>query len=1058
MNSEQSALGESHTPPRGGDVAVPHILYGFQGCVPFYTSLSGDFLNAVRRLLSVKKGGRLPFDLIRFNRNGEVETTVSQVVRPETEDVPGDAEIPGEAETYIDEHIKSHGDCECRFFVKLQRDEQPSTFEPGPENSSVVKISTADGHARGATCYLTEDNSPDSRILRERNMEDFHVYMRTALEVLHQNPGTDINLDRCAITISTQLQHPFEGMGIAPCTAEDLSRLAQGSQSNILFTATHVRDGNVLFVPGYYPDQMDTTPISLIDLVGSMRQRLRRVFGDSEAGMIESIQYFTVDQFLNPGQIADGEVRDQRIPMDSEDEEPTQLLRDIVDSGRNHVIVLLPVWKKVTPEQSETGNDLVAGVRLPEIFTTVSEMWQWAKSIFPDAFEKSPSNMYLWIEPSSDDKDGSQGPIRGSYYVGTHTTDVEWFKIRARVATRLARVWLVNESQADWLGPKISKQTWGPRYGSIIPILASRNGRRLGNSVSPENRARGVQCGTCMSTLKCINCNRNSEEAEEEAEGDVGPLLSTDIDFYTTREQHSLVETLKKARPVVFHGGVPCPRQEECHDQTLYNSLRVLVDHILDGHTNGVLPPISNILQAVPSITQNLPDPSPAPVEKNQELAPPVAQPSSPQSQLQQNQPPPQHSSPRVESNPNPTAQAPRAYGLYSRDRTEQVGEQAEQRTRYGDPRLTAVQEQLQEQPQSQITDDDREAALVLAAMSEAQPLARTAAEERQPTPPSEEEIQSEGQGDSPEDAAGPSEPTTLTDPPFTPDPGDKCSMCLRSLPNPHKKTPKDEPSFESQWKAHVNPERNCRIPNKRGSHENLPNRSGWIGKRSRGARDAVRDAREDYRNKNKDLFGHKFYPFDGKQPYSSFWKHDPNNDDNSESWNKPWPPAIEKRLREDAAREAEAQTEAPGPSRAAASGRPTAARRRKRQEPSDNAEYRTESESDSDDDIEPDVDDTRQPKRRRVGDSTYRPLSEVEVDEADEVADSAAAPRGNARARGRTRAQARGRAQASRARAAAASGRGARGNRVTSAAAAGPAPPPEGPRRSARQRARARQ
>lgn len=208
------------------------------------------------------------------------------------------------------------------------------------------------------------------------------------------------------------------------------------------------------------------------------------------------------------------------------------------------------------------------------------------------------------------------------------------------------------------------------------------------------------------------------------------------------------------------------------------------------------------------------------------------------------------------------------------------------------------------------------------------------------------------------------------------------------------------------------------------------------------------RDARKDYRDKNKDLFGHKFYPFDDKQPNSSLWQHDPNNDDNRESWNKPWPPAIEKRLREDAAREAEAQTEAPGPSRAAARARPTTARRRKRQAPSDNAEYRTESESDSDDDRELDVDDTRQLKRRRVGDSTYRPL--LEADEADEVADSAAAPRGNARARGRTR--------ASRSRAAAASGRGARGNRATSAAAAEPAPPPEGLRRSARQRARGSQ
>lgn len=245
-----------------------------------------------------------------------------------------------------------------------------------------------------------------------------------------------------------------------------------------------------------------------------------------------------------------------------------------------------------------------------------------------------------------------------------------------------------------------------------------------------------------------------------------------------------------------------CPLQG-CLGEAVYNSLPELADHILTAHQpRTLLPSFSDLSQSLSSPTQSLAGPSPAPVEVNQELTPPVAQLSSPRSQLQQNQPPPQHSSPRVESNPNSTAQAPRAYGLYSWDRTEQVGEQAEQRTRYGDPRLIAVQEQSQEQPQSQINDVDREAALVLAAMSEAQPFARTAAEEPEPTPPSEEEIQSEGQGDALEDAAGPSEPMTVTDPPFTPNPGDKCSMCLRSLPNPQKKAPEDEPSFESQWKV----------------------------------------------------------------------------------------------------------------------------------------------------------------------------------------------------------------------------------------------------------------
>ncbi|CAH0000155.1 unnamed protein product [Clonostachys byssicola] len=532
--------------------------------------------------------------------------------------------------------------------------------------------------------------------------------------------------------------------------------------------------------------------------------------------------------------------------------------------------------------------------------------------------------------------------------------------------------------------------------------------------------------------------NHNNEEI---AEGDGGGRPSRETAFLTVGEQQRqtkvvadqeyFIRDLLAAR-AMLHPAVPCPHQgcdhvvanndavhlvdhirhaheesltntvrcplQGCDDEAVYNSLPELACHILMAHQRRtVLPSFSELSQSLSSPEQSLSDPSPAPVGENPE-SPPAAQLPSPQSQLQQNQPLPQHTSPRVEFNPNPTAQAPnptarapRTYGLYSRDRTEQVREQTEQRTRYRDPRLTAAQPQLQEQPQvqeqpqlqeqpqSQITDDDRQAALLLAAMSGGQFPARKAAEDREPTPysESEEETQSEGQGDALEAGARPDEPTTVTDPPFEPVACDHCSMCLRSLPNPQTKAPEDEPPFEDQWQAHVDPERNCRIPNKLGNRENIPNRSGWLRNTPK---DRIINARKDYRNKNKDLFGHKFYPFEGKQPNSSLWKYDPNNKANRQNWNKPWPPEIEKRLREDAAREAEARTEAPGPSRAAARARPTATRRRKRQAPSDNAGYRTESESDSDDDLEPDVDDISPPKRRRVARLLPEEIPELEA------------------------------------------------------------------------------
>ncbi|CAH0053603.1 unnamed protein product, partial [Clonostachys solani] len=482
--------------------------------------------------------------------------------------------------------------------------------------------------------------------------------------------------------------------------------------------------------------------------------------------------------------------------------------------------------------------------------------------------------------------------------------------------------------------------------------------------------------------------------------------------------------------------GVSCPLADRCHDEAVYNSAEDLADHIRHAHYPGaVLPSFRQFSQSLSSLTLSLSGPSPTSVRANH---------SSPLPPWNRDGALPEHSSPLVQHHPiptaqsplvlvqpnlNPTAQSPQPLAHYSQGRTVQVREQAQPRTQYGDPRLTAVQEQAQRE----MTDIEKDVGMALLALGrlhpgagestaaqggnpvlQAQPLAGTApggqahdGNMHESAPHGEEQTQPEEEEDAPEAASQSSGPTTVPDPPFVPNPGDKCSMCLRSLPLEHIKPPKNaQPSFEAQWRAHENPEGNCGIPNKRGSNKNLPDRSGWIER----SKYAVAEARKAYRDPFEELFPNKFYPVHGGPKNSSYWEYDPNNESNRENWNKPWPPPVEKKLGEDAA-------------------------------------------PDPDDGIEPDPDETRPRKRRRAGDSTYRPAPQSDVDEGDEDAESAAPE--DAPARGRTRAQGRRRARASGPRGAAGGRRGRRGSRTTSAAAAEPAPPPEAPRRSARQRAR---
>ncbi|KAH6877126.1 hypothetical protein B0T10DRAFT_584564 [Thelonectria olida] len=123
-------------------------------------------------------------------------------------------------------------------------------------------------------------------------------------------------------------------------------------------------------------------------------------------------------------------------------------------------------------------------------------------------------------------------------------------------------------------------------------------------------------------------------------------------------------------------------------------------------------------------------------------------------------------------------------------------------------------------------------------------------------------------------------------DPEFDPE-GMYCSKCLRRVPKKLEQSepPSIGPSHEDEIAYHINPNRCCRIRNGLGDASRLPNRSGWIPEnRVHGKLSEIKKAFL----KQYPTYKQTIYP---TRQSTTPWRGDPNNENNAEWWNVPWPP-----------------------------------------------------------------------------------------------------------------------------------------------------------------------
>ncbi|KAF9772353.1 hypothetical protein IL306_009950 [Fusarium sp. DS 682] len=126
-------------------------------------------------------------------------------------------------------------------------------------------------------------------------------------------------------------------------------------------------------------------------------------------------------------------------------------------------------------------------------------------------------------------------------------------------------------------------------------------------------------------------------------------------------------------------------------------------------------------------------------------------------------------------------------------------------------------------------------------------------------------------------------------DPDFDPDDDMYCSKCLRKVPKKRSKSPNRSPiDRDAQVESHTDKQRCCGIRNAPGDPEKLPNRSGWI--KSSDMPKKLGQLKDKFRRRYP-TYARTIYPTNPADHFASVWRSDPNNPDNKDWWEIPWPP-----------------------------------------------------------------------------------------------------------------------------------------------------------------------
>ncbi|UKZ64946.1 uncharacterized protein TrAtP1_006151 [Trichoderma atroviride] len=498
-------------------------LYGYQGSVAFVPGSQPTYEEAIRRLLSLGPQDTTTFYILHFAKNGSFVHDISDTFPLNA----GSASLK-----YIS---KQDLTLQPSFFIKLGDEDFPDHWEPS-EAQLTCEVSRViwnhhDGDALEpapestgpmSCCYLefpTPDYFPTSRgKVNSWNFDQYSAYVRAAFEVvLGPPPGPFhhalFHMYHPSIGYSTSPEYGFPAI-----KNSDMNKVSSFlGEDTLELRCTRLDDKNdiAFFLPSYYNNDSRLGRISRSkDNIGEALEIIQQIMS---CAFGEETQRLRHVRLLHGGDTFGPETNRNQKPYsiqlhdDGSENSKTNnasVLSDFFADGGAFAL-LYPEWEEDTTSLSivepNGHSEAESCVQIPPLSSTVEEfrnrvfeLMQLTGYAQSHVMRVKNGKSFISIQPLPE-----YGSILGEenapcLFIGSNTTDEEWFKIRARIATPKATVRIMYSGKWNWNWGAEGQKTcvWGPRYGRMAELQATKQQKKVSwaeeaevipDSVTPES-------------------------------------------------------------------------------------------------------------------------------------------------------------------------------------------------------------------------------------------------------------------------------------------------------------------------------------------------------------------------------------------------------------------------------------------------------------------------------------------------------------------------------------------------------------------------------------------
>ncbi|KAL6837212.1 hypothetical protein V8C40DRAFT_279168 [Trichoderma camerunense] len=474
-------------------------LYGFQGYVPFIPGDGQTYEDAIRRLLSLGPQDDKAFSLVHFDVKSK---TVVDTIHDSFPLNPDSITLQYILEKKLEED--NYSDNLHSFFIHLDHESTPTHWQPSEEElyTSVSSVRSLSDGTEGkvarvvdSCCYLTfpkfNDSQPSQQDVYGWGADQLNAYINTAFEVLFGRPQDSFhhaNFQLSGLGLDSTNAPSVYGPYTTPSSGI-LSLIPDGQGKHFYLSRSPLGNNNVpIVLPGCFkisnPTSDSVGKIPLTDVLDFMRNIISSAFGD----YTKHLKYV---RLLNGRATLGPEIhRDQEycsicmsddIPPNSEIDYSAALSK--IAETKKAFVLLYPEWEEdenVLHLSTSDGEDGAEhSVRMPSLSSTVDD---FRTSMFElmQLTECEPSRIedvkrgdaFISVQPEMENESADIIDMP-CFFIGSNTTDEEWFSIRARIPTPSAKIKILDSKAWNWRDQVDKTNIWGPRYGRMAGVQAA---------------------------------------------------------------------------------------------------------------------------------------------------------------------------------------------------------------------------------------------------------------------------------------------------------------------------------------------------------------------------------------------------------------------------------------------------------------------------------------------------------------------------------------------------------------------------------------------------------